>query len=280
MNRTVFFALTLLIFPLLGACGPLATPAVDLPFVITLTHTAAIGSPIPAQKLAIETELSAPTQMAEQVVTPTAIQSGSTATTSAATAEAVTPAVPSTYIPYQPAPTETLLPQLDLPTEQPRAPALVAWTGLPTYPGDSDPGRLFRMDYDPDIWAQTEGLFGDIVLGNRRIDYCTITPWTGRGLPMDWKVTHEFRIIGSAAFDVNTVTVQDMVKFVSYVGGDTHLLTGFQVSFNEQQEQCLQDAEAIFGTLRAFASVPTATPTLLPETPTPSVTATGAAPTP
>ena len=134
---------------------------------------------------------------------------------------------------------------------------------------DSDPGLLFRVDYDPDVWAQTRGNFGDIVLGNRQIEYCTITPWAGRGLPVDWKVEHEFRIIGSASFDVNIVIEQDVVKFVSYVGGDTRVLTGFQVSFNEQKDKCLQDAEAIFGTLRSFSAIPTATPTLAIETPTP-----------
>jgi hypothetical protein len=150
---------------------------------------------------------------------------------------------------------------------------LVAWTGLPTYPGDSDPGLLFRVDYDPDVWAQTEGNFGDIVLGNREIEYCTVTPWSGRGLPGDWKVEHEFRYIGSAAFDVNTVTFQGVVKFVSYVGGDRRVLTGFQVSFNDQKEQCLQAAEAIFGTLRSLSAIPTITPTFTPEEPTPPISA-------
>jgi hypothetical protein len=117
------------------------------------------------------------------------------------------------------------------------------------------------VDYDPDLWAQTEGNYGDIVLGNRRLEYCTITPWTGRGLPVDWKVVHEFRYIGSASFDVNTITAQDIIKFVTYTGGDGHILSGFQVSFQDQRDQCLLEAEAIFGTLRSYAAVPTATPT-------------------
>ena len=178
-----------------------------------------------------------------------------------------------TFTPFVPTPTETLLPPLELPTERRNAPALVVWTGLPTYPGDSDPGLLFRVDYDPDVWAQTEGNYGDIVLGNRQIEYCTITPWGGRGLPADWKVEHEFRYIGSAAFDVSTVTFQGVVKFVSYVGGDRHVLTGFKVSFDAQKDKCLQDAEAIFGTLRSFSAVPTVTPIFTPEVPTPPISA-------
>jgi hypothetical protein len=82
-------------------------------------------------------------------------------------------------------------------------------------------------------------------------------------------VTHDFRTIGSAAFDVNTITSQGLVKFVSYVGGDQKVLTGFQVSFNENKDQCLQEAEVIFGSLRSFAAVPTATMPPVSATPTP-----------
>ena len=247
----------LLMLLLLGACGP-AAPATELPgmpFMVTLTPG----------KQSVLIPLETPTRIL--VTEPPALPGLLPTATLAATALPVTLTANPTHTQVLPTPTETLLPPLELPTEKPRAPDLVAWTGLPTYLGDSDPGLLFRVDYDPDHWAQTEGNFGDIVLGNRQIEYCTITPWSGRGLPADWKVVHEFRYIGSAAFDVNTVIYQDVVKFVSYVGGDRHVLTGFQVSFNEQQDKCLQEAEIIFGTLRSFAAVPTATPavTSLPE---------------
>ncbi len=246
MKRLTLFAFLPLFF--LSACGAAAaTELPGLPFVVTLSPEVApfrqpLNSPEP-----LATEPAALPQ-----VMPTATRPSPVPPTS-------TPRPTST--PFVPTPTETLLPLLELPTERRNAPALVPWTGLPTYPGDSDPGLLFRMDYDPNIWAQTEGNFGDIVLGSRRIDYCTITPWSGRGLPVDWKVEHEFRYIGSAAFDVNTVTYQGELKFVSYVGGDRRVLTGFQVTFNEQKEQCLQDAEAIFGTLRSLSAIPTITPT-------------------
>ena len=259
---------------LLNGCattGPNQSP--NLPFLVTLTTEApSLVAPQIIQKLAVETETAIPTQISAEIATatPTDIQPTPIITPEPSTTAVITiPATPPTNIPFYPSPTETLLPQLELPTEQPRAPALVPWTGQPTYPGDSDPGLLFRMDYDPDTWAQTEGLFGDIVLGNRQIEYCTITPWAGRGLPMGLKVTHDFRIIGSASFDVNTVTDQDVTKFVTYIGGDSHMLTGFQVTFNEQKDKCLQDAEMIFGTLRSFAAKPTATPIPAPETSTP-----------
>lgn len=258
MKRTlpVFFLFLLI----LSACGApaQATEMPGLPFMVTLTPG---RSPVVVPQ-------NTPTHIVATDI-PSLPLLLSTATPAATALPAIVAASP-TYTPVLPTPTETLLPLLELPTEVSRPPALVAWTGLPTYLGDSDPGLLFRVDYDPDLWAQTEGNFGDIVLGNRNIEYCTITPWSGRGLPGDWKVSHEFRYIGSAAFDVNTVTNLGVVQFVTYVGGDRRVLTGFQVSFNQQQEKCLQQAEVIFGTLRSFAAVPTITPTSMPETPIPA----------
>lgn len=263
MKRLTLIAFSLLLF--LSACGAPATQVPNLPFVVTISPEVKPFSPLKTpHPVVIATE--PPALAALATATRPAIS------TSSMTATETT--VP-TFTPFVPTPTETLLPALELPTERVNAPARVAWTGLPSYPADSDPGLLFRMDYDPDVWAQTEGNFGDIVLGNRQIEYCTITPWSGRGLPVDWKVEHEFRYIGLAAFDVNTVTFQGAVKFVSYVGGDRHVLTGFQVSFNDQKEKCLQDAEAIFGTLRSFVAVPTVTPTFTPEPGTPPVSAGG-----
>ena len=277
MNRHLLFVHTFLIALLLSACGPASPKQPDFPILSTAAPTAetallVIETAEPAQvAVGIDTSV-LPTPTDTEIpatytpIPATEIIAGLDLTTT------VTPA--PTFIVYFPTPTETILPPLDLPTELPRAPARVSWTGMPTYSGDSDPGLLFRVDYDPDAWAQTEGNFGDIVLGNRQIEYCTITPWTGRGLPIDWKVIHEFRYIGSASFDVNTVTVQDVIKFVSYTGGDGRVLTGFQVSFQDQREQCLQSAETILGTLRSYAAVPTIAPTNTPESSTPDITPT------
>ncbi|HEY3310505.1 MAG TPA: hypothetical protein VGK00_02590 [Anaerolineales bacterium] len=245
----------ILTFFLLSACGPLqVTRPPDLPFLTTLTPISTTA------RLLMATEPASPPQ-------PTSTEPVIATASEIPLTETPTPN--PTYIAFIPTLTETLLPPLELPTEKPGAPALLAWTGLPTYPGDSDPGLLSRVDYDPDLWAQTEGNFGDVVLAHRQIDYCTITPWTGRGLPVDWKVVHEFRLIGQVYFDVNIVSAQDVVKFVTYVGGDGHLLTGYLVSFDQQQEQCIQNAEVVLGSLRSFAAIPTRTPTALPATSTP-----------
>jgi hypothetical protein len=234
-----FLMIALMVSLLLVGCG--APAATGLPYLVTVTYTAA--PPSPQSLLA--------TPLAQFTDTP---------------APADTPTLELSATPSGPTPTDTLLPPLELPSEKPSAPALMAWTGEPTYPGDSQPGRLFRVDYDPSIWAQTGGDYGNVVLAHRQIDYCTITPLAGRGQSPDWKVQHDFRLIGSVPYDVNTVIAPpDVVKFVMYVGGDQILLTGFQVLFQDRQDQCLQDAETVLATLRSFAAQPTITPTFTPE---------------
>lgn len=239
------FLLTLVF--LLTACGSAAAPTElpSIPGLVTITpeippfiapveQTATPLPPAPTEALRIQA-----TSTRRPALTPTARD---------------TATLPG------PTPTETLLPLLELPTERPFAPSRVAWTGLPTYPGDSEAGLLFRMDYDPDAWAQTESNFGEILLAHRLIPYCTIAPWSGRGLPAGLKVEHEFRAIGGADFDVHTVTRDGKLEFVAYVGGDRKILTGFQVLFEEQKDQCIEDAELILATLRSLAAIPTPTP--------------------
>lgn len=255
MKRCFFFLIFSLSL-LLTACG--AAPDV-LPFMVTITNTP--GGPLASSEsvnsLASTSAIPQPSATLERTPTLT-----------------LTPTLTFTVTMTPPPPTETLLPPLEIPTEKPNAPSIVVWTGEATYPGDSEPGRLFRVNYDPDIWAQTKDNFEQVALAHRKIDYCTITAWSGRGLPTTAKVEHVFGQVGDVPFDINTVTMDGSVKFVAYVGGDKRLLTGFQVSFQDQREQCLLDAEAILSTLRSFVAEPTITPTFTPEpletvTPTP-----------
>jgi hypothetical protein len=237
-----FLFLTFIVLLLLTACSPAGSSMPELlPLVVTVTPEHPNAQPA--------------------LVTP---QASPTAAASFTPAIELSPTIEVTSTPSGPAPSETPLPELVLPTEKANAPALTAWTGLPTYAGDSEPGRLFRLDYDPDVWAQTPGNFGDVVLAQRQIAYCIIAPWSGRGLPADAHVGHEFRLVGTVPYDVNTVSVGGEVRFVAYVGGDQRLLTGFQVSFQDQKEQCLQEAETVLATLRSFAAQPTQTPSATP----------------
>lgn len=238
---------------ILGGCvriNPTNLPAI--PFMVTITPETVFSFQVEDTPGLLPATESA-TQTAEM---PTSVPLHSTAT----------------EIIFVPTATETLIPAPELPTEQPNPPVFMVWSGTPTYPGDSEPGYLFRVNYDPEQWAQAINAYDDIVLANRSMEYCIISPWTGRGLPVDWKTTHEFRAIGSSSFDVNTVSAQGQVKFITYTGGEGRIVTGFQVSFIENQDACVQEAEAILGTLRSFAAIPTATPT--PETPAELITPT------
>lgn len=159
-----------------------------------------------------------------------------------------------------PTPTETPLPPLELPTEIPGAPALLAWDGAPTYLGDSQPGFSFRVFYDPEIWALTQDQFGYPAIGHRTIPYCVISVTSGRGLPLNVSVEQDILYTKTITFSVGTAYENGVKKFVTYTGGDGRIFTAFQVSFEEQADECLADAQTVLTTLQsvpAFLATPT-----------------------
>jgi hypothetical protein len=184
-----------------------------------------------------------------------------TLTPSPEPSETATPTPLPSRTPEPPTPTETPLPTLELPTLPARVPARVTWTGLPTYPGDSEPGRLFSIVYDPEIWAQTEDNFENIVLAHREIPSCILSSFTGRGLPMTWKVETDFRQIGDLFIEVSTVTSEEKVEFITFFISDKRIKTAFRLEFGEQLEACALAAEEILLSLRSFVAQPTITPT-------------------
>lgn len=150
-----------------------------------------------------------------------------------------------------PTPTETPLPPLELPTELPNAPALLVWDGTPTYLGDSQPGYAFRVSYNPDLWALTKDQFGYPALGHRGIPYCVISVTSGRGLPANITVEQDILYTSTVTFYVGTAFENGVRKFVTYTGGDGRIITAFQVSFEEQADECLTDAVTVLTTLRS-----------------------------
>lgn len=157
-------------------------------------------------------------------------------------------------------PTETPLPPLELPTEIPNAPSLLAWDGAPTYLGDSQPGFSFRVFYDPEIWALTEDQFGYPAIGHRAIPYCVISVTSGRGLPANVSVEQDILYTDTVTFYIGTAFENGVKKFVTYTGGDGRIITAFQVSFEEQADECLADAQTVLTTLQSVPSFQ-ATPT-------------------
>jgi hypothetical protein len=172
-----------------------------------------------------------------------------------------------------PTPTETLLPYIPLPTPESYIPVIESWAGMPTY-AESQPGYFFRVDYDGSLWSLTWDETGTLALIHRTIPYCKILPTAGRGLPRGWTVDDQFRDIGTLRYEVVTASQNGMVQFVNYFSGDGVVLTGFQVSFQEQMNDCLLASEIILGSLTSVvAPSPTVTPTETPtETSTPTAT--------
>jgi hypothetical protein len=150
-----------------------------------------------------------------------------------------------------PTPTETPLPPLELPTEIPNAPSLLAWDGTPTYLGDSQPGFDFRVFYDPEVWALTQDQFGYPAIGHREIPYCVISVTSGRGLPSNISVEQDILYTDKVTFYIGTAFENGVKKFVTYTGGDGKVITGFEVSFEEQVDECLVDAATVLTTLRS-----------------------------
>lgn len=178
--------------------------------------------------------------------------------------EEITPLDTPTNMP--PTPTETLLPTQELPTPESTSPVFEFWIDLPTYMAESQPGFAFRVEFDASLWALTQDETGQPALLHREIPYCKITSVTGRGTSRDMLVESKFADIGPYRFEVVTVSRSGVVQFVNYFGGDGVVFTGFQVSFQEQSQACIQAAENIFVTLSSvMAPTPTLTPT---ETPT------------
>ncbi|HSL43330.1 MAG TPA: hypothetical protein VK897_07855 [Anaerolineales bacterium] len=198
----------------------------------------------------------APATEAPVATEPPAFQSLE-APTGQPSAAATSTAIPTQIVATR---TDTPLPTLELPTEVVNAPARMVWDGTPTYLGESTPGYAFRVTYDPEVWALTTDQFGFPALGHRNIPACVMSVSVGRGLPPSMTVDHQLLDLGDVTFDVGEVFENGVLKFVTFTGGDGTIFTGFEVSFIEDEDECLADARTVLSTLTA---VPTsqATPT-------------------
>lgn len=232
LNLAAICATSLLV--LSAACSP---APLSLPFI-------ASGTPSTGQ----------PAPLAAAAATDTAVQVAATA---------AAPTQGEFVLNLTPLPTATALPTLALPTESTFATSFEVWDGQPTYPAESRPDFYFRVRYDPATWARTTDQFGSPSLAHRSISGCLIAPTGGRGLPLNGTVDHAIRRLGSIDYQVSTAYVNGVKQFVTYVGGDGAIYTAFQVTFPDQADQCLNDAEDVLGTLGAVP-VDEATPIVTP----------------
>lgn len=218
----------------------------------------------------------APAQQAEHP-TPAPEDTATPAPTASATPEPSATPVP-TFTPFPtatpiPPPTETptLPPPLELPTLPVFVPFRQTWQSDPSLPDDSVRDLNFTLLYDPDVWALTEDLFGSQVLAHRTIPYCIIEKARPGGLSPGYTAEQGFAQVGSINYQTISVRLNGVLKYVNYYGGrGKQALTVFMVSFEEQPETCLADAEKVLATLQFIAVTPTPEPSATPEsTPTP-----------
>ena len=214
------------------------------------------GSAVTPQPQSLSPDLLATTTAEIAVSTSTPSPTGSETPT-------FTPTSGPFTLDLTPIPTETALPTLELPTEVKYPPVLQIWDGLPTYLAESKPGYYFRLHFDPAVWALTFDQFGFPALGHRQIPGCLIAPAEGRGMTLNATVDHEVRKIGVTSYQINTAYVNGIKQFVNYSGGDGNIYTAFGVTFQDQSDQCLTDAESVLAELRSVAvsqATPIATP--------------------
>ncbi len=165
---------------------------------------------------------------------------------------------------FTPAPTETPLPTLELPSPAPAGPTILGiWDGLPAYLADSRPNFDFRLRFDPAVWALTRNEFGFPALIHRSIPACSISPSSGHGLPPNLTVEHDVRRLGAIDYQLNVTFLNGVKQYATYSGGDGVVFTAFEVAFQDQADQCMQAAETVLATLTSIPvsqATPAATP--------------------
>jgi hypothetical protein len=62
-------------------------------------------------------------------------------------------------------------------------------------------------------------------------------------------VEHDVLYTGNVTFDVGKISENGALKFVTYTGGDGTIITGFEVNFQEQADECLAEAVTVISTL-------------------------------
>src|SRR6266508_2086900 len=232
IQRILFMLILVFVMTSCGGAAPATqAPATEAP---AGTEPAATEAPATEAPAATETEPPALQSLEPQTSVPDGLET--------ATAQPL----PTQSLPT---PTDTPLPTLALPTEVVNPPAKLVWNGTPTYLGESTPGYAFRVTYDPELWALTTDQFGFPALGHRNVPGCVISVTSGRGLPANMTVEHDVLYVGDITFDVGKVSENGVLKFVTYTVGDGIIITGFEVTFEEQVDECLAEAVTVLSTL-------------------------------
>jgi hypothetical protein len=70
-------------------------------------------------------------------------------------------------------------------------------------------------------------------------------------MPANITVEHDVLYTDRVTFDVGVAFENGVKKFVTYTGGDGTIITGFEVSFQDQADACIADAVTVLSTLQS-----------------------------
>lgn len=107
--------------------------------------------------------------------------------------------------------------------------------------------ELFAVTFDANkwLWGVTEQNIGALM--HRKIMRCNITLTAGHGLSPDWSVEHSHKVLGLEEFDVNAVSYEDRLQYITYCNS-WGFYNCFQVSVPDTSGVCVQDAEQVLAT--------------------------------
>lgn len=161
---------------------------------------------------------------------------------------------PTRVAPFTTATREPIVP----PT--PSDPQLGIWMSKSTYQSDSP--LFFIAEFQTVKWDLVSGQSIFPALVHRTIAGCKIEPEFGRDLPPDYSVDRTYKQLGSFLYELHAVKYQGRLVFINYCTHDvaTELSTCFSVTFHDQEQVRIQEAEDVLETLDLFEPKPSASP--------------------
>jgi len=195
-------------------------------------------SPVQPGQFAVMSPLASPIEL-EPLASPVPIVP--------AVAPAAAPTTARIAMPSTPLPTITV-PSIAPPT--PSDPRLGVWLSKSTYQTDSP--LFFIAEFETAQWELISEypLFPALI--HRTLADCRIEPAFGRGLPPDYSVSRTRKQLGNFLYELNAVKYQDRLVFINYCTHDvaTEIATCFGVSFHDEEQACIQEAETVLETLK------------------------------
>ena len=154
-----------------------------------------------------------------------------------------------TPTPFEPPTRPPTVTPLPLPIVTPSDPAFDVWVMRPTY---SEPPPFLRVEFEITKWELTSENPAYPVLAHRELPSCQIAPDVGRGLPEDYSISTTFEKMDNIAYQVNAISCKGELIYINYCALDIieDVSTCLGVSFQNDREKCIEDAETVLATLQ------------------------------